>query len=305
MDVTARDLFGAATPERWLTLGFLAFLDQCGRSGGASRAQMVLPQRDTGSAQAAAGEALRWLGQHAVLSAVLAGAAVAVGIALTALVLWVNSRGTFMYLDNVASGRSDVARPWREHADRAASYFAWSFGLAVATFVFFLALLVPVVWSVMTLAREGRARVAVAIVVLVASLLVAGACLAAAGLLSLALRDFAAPIQWYEDVSCTEALRRVRGLVLREPLLFLVYVLLKAVFGLVVGTAGFALCCVTCCVGMMPVVFQTLLQPLFYFERRWSLELLHGMGYAPPSVPSAPPTAVPPAMAPILPPMAP
>jgi hypothetical protein len=40
-----------------------------------------------------------------------------------------------------------------------------------------------------------------------------------------------------------------------------------------------ALCCLTCGCGLLPVVAQTLLQPVFYFERAWSLLLLQQFGY--------------------------
>src|SRR5207249_10455543 len=66
-------------------------------------------------------------------------------------VLWLNSRGVFMYLDNVASGRADFERPWREHAARADSYFAWGFGLALATLVGLLVLVAGAVMAVVAL----------------------------------------------------------------------------------------------------------------------------------------------------------
>jgi len=37
--------------------------------------------------------------------------------------------------------------------------------------------------------------------------------------------------------------------------------------------------CLTCCCVLLPVVMQTALQPLFYFERAWSLFLLRQLGY--------------------------
>ena len=76
-------------------------------------------------------------------------------LALTALVLWINSRGIFIYLDNVATGRSDVARPWREHADLAGSLFAWRFGLVAATLVSLLTLVLLGVLLVYSVQKGG------------------------------------------------------------------------------------------------------------------------------------------------------
>jgi len=57
------------------------------------------------------------------------------------------------------------------------------------------------------------------------------------------------------------------------------YVGLKIAFAIVAGIAAFAIGCLTCCCGFLPVVSQTLLQPLFYFERAWSLIFLRQLGY--------------------------
>jgi hypothetical protein len=45
--------------------------------------------------------------------------------------------------------------------------------------------------------------------------------------------------------------------------------------GLVIFLGG----CLTCCIGFLPVVMQVLFQPLFYFERSWSLFVLKQLGF--------------------------
>jgi hypothetical protein len=80
-------------------------------------------------------------------------------------------------------------------------------------------------------------------------------------------------------VPCGTALRRVADLVRAHPLAFFLYVVLKVVFGIAQGIVLFAAACVTCCCILIPVVTQTFLQPLFFFERAWPLYLLRQMGY--------------------------
>jgi hypothetical protein len=192
-----------------------------------------------------------------------------------ALVLWINSRATFVYIENVATGGTDIARPWRAHADRARSYFAWRFGLALGLMVAVLCLIGLVVASVFTLSDKGY-QLAIALVLLVPWVVLL---IVAAALLSVALRDFAAPIQMAAGLSCGDALRRVGQLVRAHPLAFFLYVVLKVVFGIVQGFLLLAAACMTCCCILIPVVTQTFLQPLFYFERAWPLYLLRQMGY--------------------------
>jgi hypothetical protein len=74
-------------------------------------------------------------------------------------------------------------------------------------------------------------------------------------------------------------MRILSGLVRAHPGAFAVYVLLKIAFSMVAGMLLMVAACLTCCCALLPVVMQTALQPLFYFERAWSLFLLRQLGY--------------------------
>jgi hypothetical protein len=285
--------------ERWLALGLVTFLDQGGRGGisgsipGGGGPGPVWPSGDaSGSDDRGLGSLGTWMGEHIALVVGLAALAIAIIVAFMALVLWINSRATFVYVENVATGGADIARPWRAHAERARSYFAWRFGLALGVMAIGLSLAGLILAAVLRLADHGY-QMAIALVLLVPwlVLLVVGA-----ALLSVALRDFAAPIQMAAAIDCGAALRRVGGLVRAHPMAFFLYVVLKVVFGIVQGVVLVAAACLTCCCILIPVVTQTFLQPLFYFERAWPLYLLRQMGYdllAGPAV-SAPTAPAPP-----------
>jgi hypothetical protein len=114
----------------------------------------------------------------------------------------------------------------------------------------------------------------------------------AAVLASMALRDFVAPLQVVSGLGCGEALRLFAGLVRAHPGVFLVYVILKVAFMAALAIAALVAGCCTCCIGFLPVVAQTVLQPAYYFERAWPLFVLRRLGYdafaaltAPPAVP--------------------
>jgi hypothetical protein len=177
----------------------------------------------------------------------------------------------------VASGRSDVARPWREHKAAAASYFAWSFAAALGGLVAVLVLLVPIGWAIFALATGGFA-VGPVLAIVVSFLLLLLFSLVM-GLFRVLLRDFAAPLQARLRVPCSEAIRIALGLVKGSPAAFVAYVALKIAFALATGFLALFLGCCTCCLGFLPVIAQTALQPLFYFERAWSLFILRQAGY--------------------------
>jgi hypothetical protein len=270
--------------DRWLALGFVAFLDQCGRSqaGFSARLPVGLPDHGGGGGGGGAGpalsEAAAWLAAHVMLVMAIAAVALVVVLCVTALVLWINSRGVFMYLDDVATGRADVSRPWREHAAKADSYFAWSFGLTLGALTGGIVLLVTGALVVFGMARGqgGVGAGVVALVVLGGLFLIF---VLAAVLASLALRDFVAPIQMRTGLSCGAAIGLFLGLLRAQPGAFVVYVILKVVFALFLAFVLMVAACVTCCCALVPVVTQTLLQPAFYFERAWSLFLLRPLGY--------------------------
>jgi hypothetical protein len=123
--------------------------------------------------------------------------------------------------------------------------------------------------------------------------------LVGASVLAVALRDFAAPIQMSARISCGAALAVVWDLVRAQPLAFFLYVVLKVCFGIAQGVVLFAGACLTCCCILIPLVTQTFLQPLFYFERAWPLFLLRRMGYDLVTAGTPAPGPAPPAPAPL------
>lgn len=280
VDLVKRRLFPFQF-DRWIALGFLSFLDQCGRSGGGG--SFRVPGGGGGSPGGGGGGGpdlsgvSDWIGGHLALILGVTVVVLVLVVAVTALVLWLNSRGVFMYLDAVASGRSDVARPWSEHRSHASSYFAWSFGVSLAGIAGALLLAVPALWALFRLLTRGPG--AAAIVALVASVLVFVLLALALGLFSLLLRDFAAPLQLGLGIPCGQALARAWGLAKGNVGGFVAYVALKVVFAIGAAVTVMLAGCLTCCLGFLPVICQTLLQPLFYFERAWSLFLLRQAGH--------------------------
>jgi hypothetical protein len=282
MDHTRRNLFPFRF-DRWLALGFVAFLDQCGRGRGGANFRVPTSGGGDGRVGGIGSPDVRvvteWVGNHVALVVAIAALVLALIVALTALVVWINSRGTFMYLDNVATGRADVVRPWGEHADRAQSLFAWRFVIGIATLmalVFLLALTGLLAFAYSKGRLAGFVALAIGLLVLLPIFLVV---LVVSGLVSMALRDFVAPLQWKLGVSCGDAGRVLWPLVTAHRGSFAVYVGLKFALVITAAIVTLAAGCLTCCCGFLPVVSQTLLQPLFYFERTWSLVFLRQLGH--------------------------
>ena len=277
--------------EKWLVLGLLAFLDQCGRafrggggSPGGGHGHGAGPGEwppDMSQVSAWLQRASEWLAAHAALLALGAVVGLLVFGVVAAVVLWFNARGVFMYADAVATGRTDLSRLWRQHAAAASSYFGWSLGLTFAilfTLVFAGGLVVATVFAFVAGRLQGTGGWLV-LAVMLPVLVLLGIALPLLGLAGVALRDFVAPLQIATGLPCGAAARLLESLVIAQPGAFVLYLVLKLLVvvgtGLVVAILG----CLTCCIGFLPVVMQTLFQPLFHFERSLSLMLLRQMGY--------------------------
>ena len=276
--------------EKWLVLGLLAFLDQCGRAfhggggssgGGDGRGPGGGFPPDFAGIGAWLQRTSEWLAAHATIVALGTVAGILVFGVVAAVVLWVNARGVFMYADAVATGRVEVSRPWRQHADAASSYFGWSLGITFAMVfaaLFLAGLVVATVFAFVggRLQGTGGWLILAAMVPVLVLLALAFPLLALAGV---ALRDFVAPLQLATGLPCGPAARLLESLVVAQPGAFVLYLLLKLLVvvasGLVIVIGG----CLTCCLGFLPVVMQAAFQPLFHFERGMSLMLLRQMGY--------------------------
>jgi hypothetical protein len=276
--------------EKWLALGLLAFLDQCGRAfrggGGSPGGHGHAPRPgewppDMSQVGAWLERVSEWVAAHAALLAIGAVVGLIVFGLVAAIVLWLNARGVFMYADAVATGRTDLGRLWRQHAEAASSYFGWSLGLTFAIlFTLILAggLVAATVFAFLggRLQGTGGWLVLAAMVPVVALLVLA---LPLLGLAGLALRDFVAPLQIATGLPCGAAARLLESLVLAHPGAFVLYLILKLLVVVGTGLVVVIFGCLTCCLGFLPVVMQTLFQPLFHFERSLSLMLLRQMGY--------------------------
>ncbi len=270
--------------RQWLVLGVVAFLEQCGRGGVGGTMPGMPPMGvpgggSDGGLPSGTTDLGAWFTAHLVLIVLVAVGVLVLVVAFVALALWIGSRATFVYIDDVATGRSELAAPWRAHAEKASSYFAWRFGLAAVLIACVAGLVATGAAAALALGQGSRGGGLAAGILFVLLVPVFFLVLLASGLAALALRDFVAPLQVYGGTGCRPAVELLWALVRAHPVPFLVYVVLKIAFGIGQGLVLVVAGCLTCCLVLVPVVTQTFLQPLFFFERAWSLHFLRRMGY--------------------------
>lgn len=222
--------------------------------------------------------ALGFMRANAALIWTLGGILLVLVIGLTVLFQWLGARAVFAYIDNLATFRAEVERPWREQAPLAESYFRWRLGIIGVQLLALALVGVPtgvlayrtVVdggsdgW--LTLATSAPFWVGIAGVVLL-------------GLVSLmviiGMYDVVAPVQYCRRCSTGEAITLSLALVAENFGAFLLYLVLKLLvsiaFAIIIVVVGLLTCCCGFLVMIIPVLGQALLQPLWVFHRLLSI----------------------------------
>lgn len=118
-------LFRPFDLRKWLTIGFCAWLAQLGSGsggGGGNRTQYNIDRGDIGrqadDAKDFVVNNLDW-----IVPVGIAVAAMIIGLWL--LLLWLSSRGRFLFLDCVAQNKAEVTHPWHRFRAHGNSLFAF------------------------------------------------------------------------------------------------------------------------------------------------------------------------------------
>ena len=271
-----RMLFRPFRLTGWLVLGFAAFLSEFGTRGG------------YGTGPRGHRDHLPWPGGsdvsgmlsgmlHAGIVAVLIGAAVM----LIVLFTWINSRGRFVFLDNVVHERAAIVEPWKRHAALGNSLFAWMLGFEVACVgvVGLMALPFLAVLSHIWSGGHFRWELLGAVWVLLAMALPFAL---AAVLVLFALGDFVVPIMYRRQIGVLAAWSRFLALVRTQPGAFVLYALFVFVVSILIAAALWTVGIMTCCIGLvlfsMPYVSSVVLLPVHVTFRALGPEFLAQFG---------------------------
>ncbi len=276
-------LFQPFDVAKWFVIGFcawLAYLGEGGFHGGFNYG---------GGGHGHGGTNLQAEFEHARTYVVnnlgwilpLAITLVLVGLAIGLVVLWLSSRGRFMFLHCVALNTAEVAVPWRKYAKPANSLFLFRIVLALLGLVTVLPAIVGVVLIIARMVIRQTATVGG----------VAGAAGLVLGLMLLGvafwvverlLRDFVVPVQYLRGAGCMAAWREVGALVRSDLLHFVLYLLFRIALGIGIAVAliivVLATCCCAGCLFALPYLGTVLLLPVLVLERSYSIYFLAQYG---------------------------
>jgi len=268
-------LFQPFDLAKWFLIGFCAWLAYLGESGSGG-------SFNSGTWREHSGQNLRLELEHArdyVMNnigwiAPLAIALFLVTLTLGLVILWISSRGKFMFLHCVALNRAEVSLPWQSFAREANSLFLFRVAVAFLGMLVVLPSVVALVWTVLKMILADSAN-AVGILVALALVLL----LMLLGLIYWVIKrlmnDFVVPIQFLRRSRCLAAWSELRRLLPGNLSNFILYVLFRIVIGLGTGMLVLAVILVTCCIAgclfAIPYLGTVFLLPILVFERSYSI----------------------------------
>jgi hypothetical protein len=285
----ARALLFPARLEKWLALGFIAFLAGLGESGGSYSFRWPFPggSPPSGSPKSTAPEkifgeswrdALAWAGEHTGLVIALGSGMLLLGVALAVLLIWLSSRGKLMFVESVIHDRYQVKEPWERLREPAWAIFKFRLILGIIGL------------SVVTIALGSGAAIALDELKTgdfgtksIAGGLVAGGILFLTAfplaLVSMLLDDFVIPLFYLRGGTLRSAWALVQSQMIANntgPLVL--FYLLKMLMGVGFALLATMTACVTCCVAALPYVSSVVLLPAHVFFRSYSLLFLQQLG---------------------------
>lgn len=287
-----RMLFLPFQIENWLVLGFAAFLSQylSGSQGG-----QYSWKGKSGDIPHAVIHGVRSFLLNPLWAALLVWIAFA-GLVIAIVLLWLNARGRFIFLHNVAHERPGIVEPWHRHQRLGNSLFLWSLLYAFVTLTIVVALALPFIGALVTAFRSEEFRLP-AVGVLLAWTPVAVVVAIVLAYFYLFLNHFVVPIMYRHDLTTAAAWGRFIPLFRAHAANFLLYGLFVFALTIAVGfacaTLGFATCCIGFVLLALPYVGSVIMLPVEVTMRALGPEFLAQFGaewsvLAPPPVKPAP-----------------
>ena len=217
---------------------------------------------------------------HWIVPVAIVGAVVVIIVWL--LIMWLSSRGRFMFLHCVVENKAEVAVPWNRFSRHANSLFVFRIVVGLINFAAVAVAILAGILLFAGAAMSGSGAAAVLIVVSVFILMIALAIVVF--LIQKFTKDFVVPIMFLRSESCSAAWREFLGVLTANSGRFILYVLFQIAIWIVIVFLIVALICVTCCCAAcilgIPYVGTVLLLPILVFQRSFTLYYLRQYGPA-------------------------
>ncbi len=286
-----RILFRPIDIEKWFILGFSAFLasllDGGGGGGGSGGGGGAIPPEEGDEDLSSALEAIgAWIMENLTLVISVGVVVLLIILAIAIALLWVSSRGKFMFLDNVVHNRARVRAPWVAYRAEGNSLFWWRFWFGILVFLGFA--LVFGVGGLLVAAQLGAfdetspAWTMTFTLIVIADVLLLLFALVVVAYIQVLLEDFVIPLMYRHRLTTNQAWSRFLALHGTARGHFILYALWKLLLLIAAIACIVSFGLLTCCIGFLllaiPYISSVLLLPVSVFFRLLGPEYLRRFG---------------------------
>jgi hypothetical protein len=268
---------------RWFTIGFCAWLAYLGSGGGGTGGggNGVNIQSRSHEAREFVNQSKEFVLVNLAWIIPLAVVVVFFGIFFWLLLMWLSSRGRFMFLHCVAHNKAEVVAPWTKFSQHANSLFLFRIILGLLGFIAIgLPVLLAIGVVITMVAAEATIAFGVLGLVIIGLIIFFGAIIF--GLISKFTMDFVVPIMFLRTTSCITGWREFMTIISVNKARFFLYILFQLVIGIAIGAIILTIVLVTCCCAAcflaIPYIGTVLMLPVHVFKRSYSLLYLKQFG---------------------------
>lgn len=274
---------------KWFVLGFVAWLSGLGEGGGGGfgghgntgggrRGPAAPFPGGTGRAAEKFHEVWGWLSAH-MTEVVLIGVLIAaIVIGLSLLILWVSSRGKFMFLEAICNNTYEVAASWRRYVYLGNSLFTFRICLTLLG----MTLVIPIIAIALGIAWPDIRAQRFETNAITAILMGLGLLLPVVivfGIVSWCTNNFVTTIMYAGNLTVLAAWREFRANIVPGHVGTLVlFFLMQLVLSIAIGIASVIVGCVTCCIGFLPYLSTVITLPLRVFGLCYPVYFLQQFG---------------------------
>jgi len=269
-------LFNPVDFEKWFAIGFCAWLATMGQGVGCGGGNFG---NRCGGRTPFHGE----IADHLPLIIGIGSAVAIVVLAIVVLIMWLSSRGQFMFLHCVTENKAEVKIPWHKYRVQANSLFLFRLIIMVLSLVCF-ALLAGVMIMLFVISRKSNSPAGFIFIAIFSGLLAVPLVIVFA-LINKFTKDFVVPVMYLRNCTCVNAWREFLTLLGNNKGMFALYILFQIAIAMAISAILMAAICVTCCIAgcfmAIPYLGTVVLLPVFVFKRSYSLYYLkqHGPTY--------------------------
>ncbi len=270
-------LFRPFNLEKWMIIGFCAWLAELvqGSSGGGFNFKKN--NEDFG-------KMAEFCKANMLVVIPIAAAVIFLLICVILILLWLSSRGKFMFLDCLAKNEAQVVEPWKTLRKQANGLLGFRLLIMATAALWLIALGVLTFW-VATLFKLGTVGTVTAGMMFFVMILAIIAAILFFGIVQVLTFDFVVPIMYLQRTGISVSWAKFGHLLWPNFGKIILYLLFKILLAICIAAIAvgitFISCCCFCGIGIIlfiPYIGTVILLPLWSFYRLYTLCYLRQFG---------------------------